>query len=73
MEAGSFTGPNAASSVEVTHVNLNDGVIEGIRLPTAAAFGVQYHPEAGPGPHDARYLFEDFRRLMDDAVTPGGR
>jgi len=49
---------------EVTHVNLNDGVVEGIRSTTAAAFSVQYHPEAGPGPHDARYLFEEFRAIM---------
>ncbi len=54
------------AGAEVTHVNLNDGVIEGIRCPEARAFGVQYHPEAGPGPHDARYLFEEFRRLMEE-------
>jgi carbamoyl-phosphate synthase small subunit len=51
----------------VTHVNLNDGVVEGIRATKAAAFGVQYHPEAGPGPHDARYLFERFTALMETA------
>jgi carbamoyl-phosphate synthase small subunit len=50
---------------DVTHVNLNDGVIEGLRSRSVAAFGVQYHPEAGPGPHDAAYLFEEFRRLME--------
>jgi carbamoyl-phosphate synthase small subunit len=47
-----------------THVNLNDGVVEGIRVRGAPAFGVQYHPEAGPGPHDARYLFDEFTALM---------
>jgi len=50
---------------EVSHVNLNDGVVEGIASPAAGAFSVQYHPEAGPGPHDARYLFAEFSALMD--------
>jgi len=57
----------AAGSIpdaETTHVNLNDGVIEGFRSRTAPAFSVQYHPEAAPGPHDARYLFGAFRDLM---------
>jgi carbamoyl-phosphate synthase small subunit len=52
-------------SADVTHVNLNDGVVEGLRSREAPAFSVQYHPEAGPGPHDARYLFGTFRDLMD--------
>jgi len=56
---------DSLSGAEITHVNLNDGVIEGIRAKGIAAFSVQYHPEAGPGPHDARYLFEDFRQLME--------
>jgi carbamoyl-phosphate synthase small subunit len=47
-------------------VNLNDGVVEGFRFREAPAFSVQYHPEAGPGPHDARYLFDDFVTLMSD-------
>ncbi|MGH8983279.1 MAG: glutamine-hydrolyzing carbamoyl-phosphate synthase small subunit [Acidimicrobiia bacterium] len=47
-----------------THVNLNDGVCEGFRVLDGPAFGVQYHPEAGPGPHDARYLFDEFTGLM---------
>ncbi len=62
----------AAGSVpgaEVTHVNLNDGVIEGFRCPKAAAFSVQYHPEAAPGPHDARYLFAEFRDLLGRVPT----
>lgn len=58
----------AEGSVEaaaVTHVNLNDGVIEGLASREVPAFSVQYHPEAGPGPHDARYLFKEFSELMD--------
>jgi carbamoyl-phosphate synthase small subunit len=52
-------------AADVTHVNLNDGVVEGIRCRDVPAFSVQYHPEAGPGPHDARYLFAEFRELME--------
>ncbi len=48
----------------VTHVNLNDGTVEGIEIPEALAFSVQYHPESSPGPHDARYLFSRFTSLM---------
>ena len=51
----------------VTHVNLNDGVVEGLRLLDAPAFSVQYHPEAAPGPHDAAGLFEEFCDLMEGA------
>ena len=47
-------------NVEMTHVNLNDGTLEGIRLKNTSAFSVQYHPEASPGPHDANYLFDRF-------------
>jgi carbamoyl-phosphate synthase small subunit len=54
----------SAPDAEVTHVNLNDGVIEGIRSLKAAAFSVQYHPEAAAGPHDAAYLFDRFCDLM---------
>jgi carbamoyl-phosphate synthase small subunit len=57
----------------VTHVNLNDGVIEGIEVRSERAFSVQYHPEAGPGPHDAQYLFEAFAALIDGDHDRGGR
>jgi carbamoyl-phosphate synthase small subunit len=50
--------------VEATHLNLNDNTIEGIRLKNYPAFSVQYHPEASPGPHDARYLFDEFVGMM---------
>jgi len=53
--------------VEVTHINLNDLTNEGMRVLGAPAFSVQYHPEAGPGPHDSRYLFDMFAELMGDA------
>lgn len=53
--------------VEITHKNLNDGTIEGIRIKGKKAFSVQYHPESSPGPHDSRYLFDDFVQLMEEA------
>ena len=49
-----------SDKVEVTHINLNDQSIEGIRIRGKKAFSVQYHPESSPGPHDSRYLFDDF-------------
>ena len=52
------------AQVELTHVNLNDGCLEGFRHRQLPLFSVQYHPEAGPGPHDATYLFENFITLM---------
>ncbi|HEU5421200.1 MAG TPA: glutamine-hydrolyzing carbamoyl-phosphate synthase small subunit [Streptosporangiaceae bacterium] len=55
----------ALGAAEVTHVNLNDGVVEGLRLLDAPAFAVQYHPEAAPGPHDAAGLFTRFCELME--------
>ncbi|MDB9882345.1 glutamine-hydrolyzing carbamoyl-phosphate synthase small subunit [Bacteroidia bacterium] len=49
---------------EITHINLNDNTVEGIRIKDKSAFAVQYHPEASPGPHDSRYLFDDFVAMM---------
>lgn len=54
----------AADRIEITHMNLNDRSIEGIRIKGKPAFSVQYHPEATPGPHDSRYLFDDFIALI---------
>ncbi|MGH3733239.1 MAG: glutamine-hydrolyzing carbamoyl-phosphate synthase small subunit [Acidimicrobiales bacterium] len=56
--------PDSLERVVVSHVNLNDEVIEGISCATERCFSVQYHPEAGPGPHDARYLFGRFETLL---------
>ena len=53
------------ANTELTHINLNDDTCEGLRCSDIPAFSVQYHPEAAPGPHDARYLFEDFVTLME--------
>jgi carbamoyl-phosphate synthase small subunit len=53
-----------ADNVELTHINLNDKTLEGISLTNKKAFSVQYHPEASPGPHDSRYLFDDFINLI---------
>ncbi len=57
-----------ASDVEVTHLNLNDNTNEGLRHRSAPLFSVQYHPEASPGPHDARYLFDQFVALMEGSA-----
>jgi carbamoyl-phosphate synthase small subunit len=51
--------------VEITHVHLNDNTVAGIRLKNKPAFSVQYHPESSPGPHDSRYLFDDFITLIN--------
>jgi carbamoyl-phosphate synthase small subunit len=58
--------PDSLSGVaDITHINLNDQTNEGMRLRDLRAFSVQYHPEAGPGPHDSHYLFGQFAELME--------
>jgi len=54
------------ANIEITHVHLNDGTVAGIRLKDKPAFSVQYHPESSPGPHDSRYLFDDFISLIQN-------
>ena len=56
--------PGSFHNADVTHVNLNDGVIEGLRFRDVPAFSVQHHPEAGPGPHESAYLFREFGELL---------
>lgn len=58
----------AKDLIEITHMNLNDDTIEGLRVKNKKAFSVQYHPEASPGPHDARYLFDNFVKLIEESV-----
>ncbi len=60
----------AAAGGIVTHINLNDMTVEGFTCPDKAVFSVQYHPEASPGPHDATYLFDCFRDMMDTGAAP---
>ena len=60
-----LTAPTPHGPAELTHVNLNDYTVEGFALTQEPVFAVQYHPEAGPGPHDARYLFQRFCALME--------
>jgi carbamoyl-phosphate synthase small subunit len=61
-----------AGRATMTHVNLNDGVCEGLRVDGELAFSVQHHPEANPGPHDSHYLFEEFAGMMRHAVSSSG-
>ena len=59
----------AGEPVEITHINLNDGTVEGLAHRTLPLFSVQYHPEASPGPHDASYLFGRFREMVGRVVA----
>ena len=59
---------NLPKNIEVTHINLNDNTIEGIRCEQYNAFSVQHHPEASPGPHDSKYLFDNFIQLIQSKV-----
>jgi carbamoyl-phosphate synthase small subunit len=56
---------STAANIEVTHINLNDNSVEGIRIKDRPAFSVQYHPESTPGPHDSRYLFDEFIEMIN--------
>ncbi|OFW61021.1 MAG: carbamoyl phosphate synthase small subunit [Actinobacteria bacterium RBG_16_64_13] len=58
---------------QITHLNLNDGTVEGLRLLELPAYCVQYHPEAGPGPHDSHYLFRQFTDVMSEGALAGAR
>jgi len=55
-------------TASITHVNLNDRTLEGLRFTRFSGFSVQYHPEASPGPHDSRYLFDDFMQAIHDSI-----
>jgi carbamoyl-phosphate synthase small subunit len=66
VDADTFAG--LGSTVRMTHVNLNDGVCEGLEVVGERCFSVQHHPEAGPGPHDSTYLFDRFADLMDGST-----
>jgi len=56
-----------SDQIEITHMNLNDDTVEGIELKGQPAFSVQFHPEASPGPHDSRYLFDNFKELISNS------
>jgi carbamoyl-phosphate synthase small subunit len=68
LDASSFS-----DRVEITHINLNDQTVEGLRHRDYPAFSVQYHPEASAGPHDSNYLFQEFLDLMREEPAPAGR
>jgi len=69
---GGEEGIKGVSELEVTHVNLNDGTVEGLRHRELPVFAVQYHPEAAPGPHDARPLFNQFLDVVRKQAVRSG-
>jgi len=72
-DLANLRGETPFGRVERTHTNLNDNTLEGVRCLDIPAFGVQYHPEAGPGPHDAVHIFNRFLQLLSAAVSKTGR
>jgi carbamoyl-phosphate synthase small subunit len=69
---GTFDSPEGFGRVEVSHIGLNDQVVEGLKALDIPAFSVQYHPEAAGGPNDANYLFDRFRDLVIESLSKKG-
>ena len=67
--AFSIDADSLPQNTEITHTSLNDNTVEGLRCRDVQAFSVQFHPEASPGPHDSRYLFNDFINMMADKIN----